>query len=365
MTIYGATTMDAPRFDDVARQYDALLVLSFGGPEGPDDVMPFLQRVTRGRNVPRHRLEEVAEHYLHFGGVSPINAQNRALIAALEAELATHGPQLPIYWGNRNWHPFVTDTVRQMRNDGIRRALVFVTSAFSSYSGCRQYREDVIQAVETVGDGAPAFDKLRVFYNHPGFIEPMIELAKAALEQIPEHRRDRAVVLFSAHSIPLAMARGCAYEAQLREASQLIAEGIGRDDPCIVYQSRSGSPHVPWLEPDIVEVLDELAARGAQDVVVVPVGFISDHMEILFDLDTEARQRAHDLGLNFVRAGTVGTHPAFIRMIRELIMERMTERPERRALGRRGPSHDICPLMCCLRGDERPGRGQPSVAAAV
>jgi ferrochelatase len=251
-----------------------------------------------------------------------------------------------------------------MRDDGIRRALVFVTSAFSSYSGCRQYREDVIHAIEEVGEGAPSFDKLRVFYNHPGFIEPMIERARAALEQIPAQRRDRAAVLFSAHSIPLAMARGCAYEAQLREASQLIAAGIGRTHPRVVYQSRSGSPHVPWLEPDIGEVLDELAAEGVQDVVVVPVGFISDHMEILFDLDTEAKQHAQDLGLNFVRAGTVGTHPAFIRMIRDLIVERMTERPERRALGRRGPSHDICPLTCCLRGDERSGHGQPAVAAA-
>lgn len=364
MSIYGATTIDAPRFDDVARDYDALLVLSFGGPEGPDEVMPFLERVTRGRNVPKERLAEVAEHYLHFGGVSPINAQTRALIAALEAELAAHGPRLPIYWGNRNWHPFVTDTVRQMRDDGVRRALVFVTSAFSSYSGCRQYREDVIHAVEAVRDCAPTFDKIRVFYNHPGFIEPMIELTKLALDQIPPERRSRAVLLFSAHSIPLSMARGCAYEAQIREASQLIADGVGRSDPRIVYQSRSGPPHVPWLEPDICDVLDELAAEGTRDVVAVPVGFISDHMEVLFDLDTEAKERAHALGINFVRAATVGTHPAFIRMIRELIVERMTERPVRRALGRRGPTHDICPLMCCLRGDERLARSQSALPVA-
>jgi len=353
MTIAGATTLNAPRFDDQARSYDAILVLSFGGPEGPDDVMPFLENVTRGRNTPRARLEEVAEHYLHFGGVSPINAQNRALIAALQAELDAHGPRLPIYFGNRNWHPFVTDTVRQMRDDGIRRALVFVTSAFSSYSGCRQYREDVLRAVAEVGEGAPEFDKLRGFYNHPGFIEPMIARTRAALEQIPENRRESAALLFSAHSIPLSMARGCAYEVQLREASQLISEGLGRRSWQIVYQSRSGPPQVPWLEPDICEVLPELARQGVTDIVCVPVGFISDHMEVLFDLDTEAKAVADDLGINFIRAATVGTDPQFVRMIRELILERMTANPERRALGRRGPTHDICPLNCCLSGAER------------
>lgn len=354
MSIYGAQTADAPRFDDEARAYDALLVLSFGGPEGPDDVIPFLENVTRGRNVPRERLLEVAEHYLHFGGVSPINAQNRALISALEAELAAHGPHLPIYFGNRNWQPFVTDTVAQMQADGVRRALVFVTSALSSYSGCRQYREDVIRAIEAVGPEAPVFDKLRVFYNHPGFINPMIELTAVALAPIPAERRETSRLIFTAHSIPLAMARHCAYETQLSEASRLIAEGAGFPDHQIAYQSRSGPPHVPWLEPDILGVLDEVRAEGATDVLIAPVGFISDHMEVLFDLDTEAKERAQELGLGFTRVATVGTHPAFITMIRQLIEERMTANPVRLAVGRRGPNHDICPVNCCLIGATRP-----------
>jgi ferrochelatase len=354
VSIFGATTMNTPRFDDPAREYDALLVLSFGGPEGPEDVRPFLQNVTAGRNVPPERLDEVAQHYLHFGGVSPINAQNRALIAALDAELRARGPRLPIYFGNRNWHPFVTDTVRQMRDDGVRRALIFVTSALSSYSGCRQYREDVIRALETFGTDTPAFDKLRVFYNHPGFIDPMIARTRAALAAIPAARRDRARLVFTAHSIPLAMARHCAYEAQLREASRLIAEGADVADHLVAYQSRSGPPQVPWLEPDILDVLTSLRDEGATDVVVVPVGFISDHMEVLFDLDTEARERADELGLTLVRAETVGTDPAFIRMIRDLIVERMTAAPDRPALGNRGPNHDICPLNCCLSGAGRP-----------
>jgi ferrochelatase len=360
VSIFGATTTDAPRFDDEARHYDALLVLSFGGPEGPDDVRPFLQNVTAGRNVPPERLEEVAQHYLHFGGVSPINAQNRALIAALDAQLRNHGPRLPIYFGNRNWHPFVADTIRQMRDDGVRRALVFVTSAFSSYSGCRQYREDVMRALDTLGAGTPAFDKLRVFYNHPGFIEPMIARTRAALAGIPEARRAAARLVFTAHSIPLGMARHCAYEAQLREASRLVAEGVGVGNHLVAYQSRSGPPQVPWLEPDILDVLTALRDEGATDVVVVPIGFISDHMEVLFDLDTEAQAAASRLGLTLVRAETVGLDPAFIRMIRDLIVERMTAFPQRSALGNRGPNHDICPLNCCLASPTR-----PAVAAAT
>jgi ferrochelatase len=354
MSIYGAQTADAPRFDDEPRRYDALLVLSFGGPEGPDDVIPFLENVTRGRNVPRERLLEVSEHYLHFGGVSPINQQNRDLIAALEAELAAHGQAMPVYFGNRNWEPFVTDTIEQMKRDGVRRALVFVTSALSSYSGCRQYREDVIRAVETVGEGAPAFDKLRDFYNHPGFIEPMIELTAAALATVPAERRATTRLIFTAHSIPLAMARHCAYETQLREVARLVAEGAGFPEHQIAYQSRSGPPHVPWLEPDILDVMRDVKAAGATDVVVVPAGFISDHMEVLFDLDTEARELAQEIGLGFVRGGTVGTHPSFVRMMRELIEERMADHPARPALGRRGPNHDICPQNCCLIGATRP-----------
>jgi ferrochelatase len=342
------------RFDDEARSYDALLVLSFGGPEGPEDVMPFLENVTRGRNVPRERLEEVAEHYRHFGGVSPINAQNRALIAALGRELADHGPNLPIYFGNRNWTPFLADAVRQMRDDGVKRALVFATSAWGSYSGCRQYREDLERASEEIGPEAPILDKIRLFYNHPGFIEAMRDRMNAALREIPAERRAAARLIFTAHSVPLAMARHSAYELQLRESSRLVA---GEGTPFqLAFQSRSGPAHVPWLEPDILDVLDKLPSEGVRDVVLVPIGFISDHMEVLFDLDHEAKGRAEELGINLVRAGTAGVHPAFVRMIRDLVVERMTANPERPALGDRGPNHDFCPANCCLIGAQRPAR---------
>ena len=357
MSIHGAQSPNAPRFDDAAHKYDAILVLSFGGPEGPDEVIPFLENVTRGRNIPRERLEEVAEHYHHFGGVSPINAQNRALIAALEPELAAHGVTLPIYFGNRNWAPFVTDTVQRMRTDGVERALVFVTSAFSSYSGCRQYREDVIRAVDTLPEperGTIAFDKIRVFYNHPGFVGPMAERVREALDRFPAGRRNEVEVVFTAHSIPLAMARGCAYETQLREACRLVAEAAGAPNYRLAYQSRSGSPSVPWLEPDVLDELETLHAAGRDDVIVAPIGFISDHMEVLFDLDDEAAARAGRLGMTMVRAGTVGTHAMFVAMVRELITERMAATPERPALGGRGPNHDICPVNCCLRGEGRP-----------
>jgi len=352
MSIAGATGPNSLRFDDAARTYDALLVLSFGGPEGLDDVIPFLENVTRGRNVPLARLEEVAGHYRHFGGVSPINAQNRALISALEREFAEHDLALPIYFGNRNWAPFVTDALDTMRDDGVQRALVFATSALSSYSGCRQYREDILRASEAVGDGAPAFDKLRVFFNHPGFIEAMTDRNNAALREIPEARRAAARLIFTAHSIPISMARQCAYEIQLREASRLTAgDGVPFQ---IAYQSRSGPPQVPWLEPDILDTLETLANDGVRDVIVVPIGFVSDHMEVLFDLDHEAKERAGGLGLNLVRAGTAGVHPSFVRMIRELVVERMSNCPSRPFLGDRGPNHDICPLTCCLAGGARP-----------
>src|SRR5215213_4629818 len=235
----------------MSQPYDALLIVSFGGPDGPDDVLPFLENVLRGRNVPRERMLEVAEHYYEFGGRSPINDQNRALIAALEKELATHGPHLPIYWGNRNWRPLLTDTLRQMSADGVRRALGFVTSAFSSYSSCRQYQENIAAAQAEVGPAAPQIDKLRAFFNHPGFIEPMIENSRAALEKIPADRTDSAELIFTAHSIPQAMATNCRYEEQLREASRLVAEGAGRNTWTLTYQSRSGPPQQPWLEPDV------------------------------------------------------------------------------------------------------------------
>ncbi|MFN8185499.1 MAG: ferrochelatase [Gaiellales bacterium] len=338
---------------------DAILVVSFGGPEGPDDVMPFLENVTGGRGVPRERLEEVAHHYELFGGVSPINAQNRALIGALRLELDAHGVDLPIYFGNRNWHPLLADTLRRMAADGIQRALAFITSAFSSYSGCRQYRENVFVAQEEVGSGAPEVSKLRAFWNHPGFIEPNAELVRAALAEIPEAGRGRARVAFTAHSIPSAMARHCRYETQLREAARLVAEAAGASAYDVVYQSRSGPPQVPWLEPDIGDHLRGLAAGGATDVVVSPLGFLSDHIEVLYDLDHEAREVAGELGLRMIRAGTVGTHPAFVAMIRELVQERLDPSLERRALGREGPAPDVCPPGCCLPGTGRPGPWEP------
>jgi protoporphyrin/coproporphyrin ferrochelatase len=348
MSIYGAQTADTPLFDNSARQYDALLVMSFGGPEGMDDVIPFLENVTRGRNIPRERLLEVGHHYELFGGVSPINGQNRALIAALETELKAHNIHLPVYFGNRNWHPFVSDTLDQMIADGVENALVFVTSAFSSYSGCRQYREDIIQACETVND-APGLDKIRVFYNHPGFILPNAENLQNALNQFSIERRTSVHVAFTAHSIPLTMAKHSAYEAQLQEACRLVAERVGVANYQLVYQSRSGAPHIPWLAPDILDHMEMLAAQGVMDLIIHPIGFISDHMEVLYDLDTEAVEKARELGMEMVRSATVGIHPAFISMIRELIVERMTANPVRQALGVRGPSHDICPLSCCLK----------------
>jgi protoporphyrin/coproporphyrin ferrochelatase len=317
-------------------------------------VIPFLENVLRGRNVPRERMLQVAHHYELFGGVSPINGQNRALIAALEREFGESNLNLPIYWGNRNWHPLLADTLRQMQQDGRHRALAFVTSAYSSYSGCRQYREDIERAREAVGVEAPRVDKLRVFYNHPGFIAPNVENLRIALARIPYERRRSAHVAFTAHSIPLSMATNCDYQAQLMETCRLVAEGAGHARWQLVFQSRSGSPAQPWLEPDICEHLRELKRAGATDVVVAPVGFISDHMEVLYDLDTEAQGVAQELGLNLIRAATVGTHPTFIGMIRELILERMTDNPVRRTLGTRGAKEDVCPADCCLMGAGRP-----------
>ncbi|HWT00468.1 MAG TPA: ferrochelatase [Pyrinomonadaceae bacterium] len=328
--------------------YDAILLVSFGGPEGMQDVMPFLENVLRGRNVPPERMRAVARHYELFGGVSPINAQNRKLIAALEKELAENGPRLPVYWGNRNWHPMLADTLRKMAQDGVRNALAFFTSAYSSYSGCRQYRENIARAQEEVGPDAPRVEKLRAFYNHPGFVGPNVENVRAALDEIPAARRGRAQIAFTAHSIPLSMAAGCDYEAQLLETCRLVAEGAGHDRWRLVFQSRSGPPSQPWLEPDILDYLRELKEAGTEDVVVAPVGFISDHMEVLYDLDTEARALCSRLDLNMVRAATVGAHPTFVKMIRELVLERLSTDAPRRFLGTRGPSHDVCPADCCL-----------------
>jgi len=323
---------------------EALLVLSFGGPEGHSDVLPFLENVTRGRGVPRERLEAVAEHYHHFGGVSPINEQNRALIAALEKELAAAGVDLPVYWGNRNWAPYVEDTWRQLADDGIEHVYVFATSAYASFSGCRQYHEDIARARVASG-GGPTAEKLPHYFDAPGFVQANADALRAALESLPEAVRGAARLVATAHSIPEAMAAvagpdGHAYEAELTAATERIvaeaAPGRGFD---LVWQSRSGPPSVPWLEPDINDYLRALAAAGETAVVVVPVGFISDHLEVIWDLDNEARQTAAELGLAFARAGTAGTHPAFVAAIRALVEERRAG-----GLPRLGTN---CPAACC------------------
>jgi ferrochelatase len=339
----------------MADAYDALLIVSFGGPEGPDEVLPFLENVLRGKNVPRERLVEVAEHYKLFGGVSPINDQNRQLIAALERELAVHGPKLPIYWGNRNWHPLLGDAVRQMAADGVRRALAFVTSAYSSYSSCRQYLEDIERARAEVGPSAPTIDKVRAFFNHPGFIEPMIESVRTCVERIAPLARGQVTTLFTAHSIPQTMADNCDYEAQLAEACRLVAAGAGLAKWELVYQSRSGPPTQPWLAPDVGDRIRELHAAGTlKELIVVPIGFVSDHLEVKYDLDHEAADLCNELGVRMQRAATVGVHPRFVAMIRELIEERVTASTDRQALGALGPRPDQCGLGCCSYAPTRP-----------
>jgi ferrochelatase len=324
--------------------YDALLVVSFGGPEGMDDVIPFLENVLRGRNVPRERMLQVARHYELFGGISPINQRNRELIAALEKELAQNGPQLPIYWGNRNWHPLLADTLRQMTADGIKNALAFVTSAYSSYSSCRQYLQNISDAQTEAGPGAPRVEKLRAFYNHPLFIEANVDHIRMALERLEDPAA--AQLVFTAHSIPESMSANCEYAAQLFETGSLIAQELNIQNWKLVYQSRSGSPVQPWLGPDILDHLKALHLAGARTAVVAPIGFVSDHMEVVYDLDVQAQDLARELGLNLVRARTAGTHPAFVKMIRELILERSQNEPPR-FLGSRGASHNVCQPDCC------------------
>jgi ferrochelatase len=328
--------------------YDAILVLSFGGPESKEEVIPFLENVLRGRNVPRERMLAVAEHYYHFEGKSPINQQARDLITALEAELRKNGPKLPIYWGNRNWHPLLTDTLRKMKDDGIRRALAFVTSAYSSYSGCRQYREDIARAQNEVGLGAPVVDKLRAFFNHPGFIEATVERVGDALRAVPANASQNVQVVYTGHSIPQSMANSSDYVMQLEEVRRLVSGALGQVNDAMVYQSRSGAPGQPWLEPDILDYLREVKAnRLASAVVIAPIGFTSDHMEVLYDLDVEAQELCDSIGLPMTRAKTVGVHPQFIGMIRELIEERMKPQVERRAMGALGARTDVCAEGCC------------------
>jgi ferrochelatase len=333
----------------LAAEYDSLLIVGFGGPEKREDVIPFLENVTRGRNIPRERLLAVAEHYYHFGGKSPINDHVRQLIAALKPELQRRGIDLPIAWGNRNWHPYLADTMRELTDAGVGRALALVLATYSSYSSCRQYLEDIERARAAVGTAAPSVDKIRVFYNHSGFIEANADHLRAALAEIPAERRESAHVAFTAHSIPLSMATNCRYEEQLRETCRLVCERLGIADSryALVYQSRSGRPTDPWLEPDILDHLAALSSRGVRDVVVLPIGFLSDHLEVLYDLDFEALEKSRELGLNMVRAATVGTHPVFVSMLADLIQERLADVPRREAVGRFGPSHDVCRDDCC------------------
>jgi protoporphyrin/coproporphyrin ferrochelatase len=332
--------------------YDAILVVSFGGPESKDEVIPFLENVLRGRDVPRERLLTVAEHYYHFEGKSPINQQTRELISALATELERNGPRLPIYWGNRNWHPLLPETLLKMKQDGVQRALGFVTSAFSSYSGCRQYREDIARAQSEVGPGAPEVDKLRAFFNHPAYIETTVERVRDALQAVPAHAGRDVQIVYTAHSIPLSMANTCDYVKQLEEVRRLVSGALGQKNDvqknALVYQSRSGGPGQPWLEPDVLDYLRAVKAGNlASTVVLAPIGFISDHMEVLYDLDVEARQVCDSLGLAMSRAKTVGVHPKFVGMIRELILERMNPEAERRALGSLGARAHICAEDCC------------------
>jgi ferrochelatase len=332
--------------------YDAFLLVSFGGPEGPDDVIPFLQNVTSGRAVPPERLEQVAEHYFRFGGVSPINQQCRDLAAAIEKDLAAAGIDLPVYWGNRNWRPYLVDTLDLMAADGVRHALAFVTSAYSSFSSCRQYLDDIALAVAQAGPAAPRVDKIRQYFNHPGFIEPFAAATVAAIESLPDAVQNEVDLVFTAHSVPSAMAAasgpaGGAYPAQLAEAARLVAERVPRARSWrLAYQSRSGPPSQPWLEPDINDSLADLATAGSRAAVIVPVGFISDHLEVKFDLDVAAAQTAQRLGLPIARAATPGTDSRFVAMVTELVSER-TEGSPRRALGRMGPAPDICQNGCC------------------
>jgi ferrochelatase len=343
--------------------YDALLFLSFGGPEKPEDVVPFLENVTRGRGIPRERLEEVGQHYYRFGGRSPINDQNRAFLAALRADLAANGVDIGVYWGNRNWDPYLADTLRRMQADGVRRAAVFATSAYASYSSCRQYRENLHDASAAAGSRI-RLDKLRHYFNHPGFTEPVTDGVLAALLQLPAEVREEARLVFVTHSIPTSMndasgpaeAGGGAYLAQHLDVARVVADRVEAETGLhheheLVFCSRSGAPHVPWLEPDVNDRLEELARQGVRAAVLCPVGFVSDHMEVVYDLDTEALATAERLGIAAVRSATAGTDPRFVAAVRDLLLERAAvERGEdviRVCVGDIGPLWDRCPVGCC------------------
>jgi ferrochelatase len=348
------------RYDRAAHAYDAVLVVSFGGPEGPDDVMPFLDNVLRGLKLPPPAIKGIARRYEAFGGVSPINAHTRDFVAALQHELYTHGLDLPVYLGNRNWHPYLNATLARMRDDGVARAAAFVTSMFSSYSGCRRYREDLFDATTHV-EGAPRIDKLRYGYNHPGFIAAVTARLRDTFVKIPAERRAATPLVFTAHSLPESMAAHAPYQAQLREAAQLAAEALGHTRWELAYQSNNASYGEPWLEPRIEDVIEQRAKEGVEDIVVAPIGFVCDHMEVVLDLDVDAQKIAKQAGINMLRAATVGSHPAYVAMVRELIEERITPSRKRRALGHYGPSHDYCAPDCCLSG--RPGVPKPSLCS--
>jgi ferrochelatase len=336
-----------------------VLVVAFGGPEGPEEVQPFLDNVFRGLDVGASIKARVARRYEALGGISPLNRHTRQFVSALQGAIDAHGLALRVYWGNRNWHPLLPDALRQMAGDRVHRALVYVTSVFGSYSSCRQYRENLHEAARELLD-PPQLDRLRLGFNHPGFIQAQRERVGEALAAIPEARRRSTPVLFTAHSLPESMARHSAYEAQLRECCQLVGEALDHERWRLVYQSRN-APYggEAWLGPDVGEALREVRGHGAADVVVAPVGFVCDHAEVLLDLDLDAAATARDLGLNMIRAGTVGTHPAYVGMVLELIRERLTEDGVRRALGTFGPGHDQCPADCCLSG--RPGAPKPAL----
>ena len=313
--------------------FDALLVVSFGGPEKHEDVLPFLENVLRGKNVPRERMLEVAEHYYHFDGRSPINDQNKQLISALEQEFKCHGVKMPVYWGNRNWHPLLPDTLKQMQADGIRHAAALATSAFGSYSGCRQYREDIARAQQTAGVQDMVIEKLPNFCDRPEFIEAVTDRVRAAMSQLPGAEQ----LIFTAHSIPMSMADASPYVRQLKEASARVAGGSGMNNWTLVYQSRSGPPSQPWLAPDICDYLREQHAAGIRCVIICPIGFISDHMEVLYDLDTEARALCDQIGMKMVRAGTAGSHPKLIGMVRDMVLNVVPS-----------PVLSYCEPGCCL-----------------
>jgi len=341
----------ADRLTAAQAEFDALVVVSFGGPEGQEEVLPFLRNVVGGRDIPEERLMEVAEHYRLFGGVSPISSQNRALVAALRAALAAAGIDLPVYWGNRNWRPMLADELARMRDDGVQSALALVTSAYGSYSGCRQYLDDIETARSAVGEGAPAVDKLRLFYNHPGFIETWVASLRQELQRARAGGRSPAAqtppVLFTAHSIPLSMAESSEYVSQLSETARLVAAGAGVPDGGwrLVWQSRSGPPAQPWLAPDIVDAMTELPEDST--VVIAPIGFVSDHMEVVYDLDTVAVAAGSERGQKVLRAATPGTDARFVAMACELVAERLDPSLPRRAVGRFGPYPDRCAPGCC------------------